>query len=263
VPTLEARGVEIAWTERGEGRPVLLVHETAADGSIWDAVGEALSADARAVAYDRRGWGASTAPEGYRRTTIEEQSEDAVALLEAADAAPALIAGAGVGAMVALDLLLRRPDLIEATLLIEPPVLQLLPVATKALSDDRARLEAAAGAGQDAIELYLSGGLPALGAGVSRLPDQLIAAARERPASVVAEMGIAVAWRVPLPSLAATERPSTIVTCSSTPPLLRDAAEALAERLAGSSISEVDSRTSLPHVGAAERIGSLALELNR
>jgi pimeloyl-ACP methyl ester carboxylesterase len=263
VPTLEARGVEIAWSERGEGRPVLLVHETAAEASIWDALGEALSAGSRAVAYDRRGWGASTAPEGYRRTTIEEQSEDAVALLETAQAAPALIAGAGVGAMVALDLLLRRQDLVQATVLIEPPVLQLLPIATEALSEDRARLEAAAGAGEDAIELYLSGGLPALGAGVSRLPDQLIAAARERPASVVAEMGIAVAWRVPLPSLAATERPSKIITATSTPPLLRDAAGALADRLGSSSTSEVDSGPSLPHVGAAEEIASLVPELSR
>jgi hypothetical protein len=32
---LAARGVEIAWQERGEGGPVLLIHETAADGGIW------------------------------------------------------------------------------------------------------------------------------------------------------------------------------------------------------------------------------------
>jgi pimeloyl-ACP methyl ester carboxylesterase len=174
-----------------------------------------------------------------------------------------VIVGAGVGAVVALDLLLRRADLVGATLLIEPPVLQLMAMATEALSDDRRRLEAAAGAGEDMMELYLSGGLPALGAGVGRLPKELIAAARERPASVIAEMGIAVAWRVPLPRLAAAERPSTIVTSSSTPPLLRDAAQALADRLGKCSTSEVDSGTDLPHVGAAGAVASLALELSR
>ena len=127
MPILEARGVEIAWSERGEGQPVLLVHETAADAAVWDAVVEALAERARAISYDRRGWGASSAPEDYRRTTVEEQSEDAAVLLESADAAPAVVAGAGVGAMVALDLLLRRPELVAGTLLIEPPVLQLLP----------------------------------------------------------------------------------------------------------------------------------------
>jgi pimeloyl-ACP methyl ester carboxylesterase len=259
--TLEARGVEIAWSERGEGQPVLLIHETAATGAVWDAVSEALAPLARAISYDRRGWGASSTPEGYRRTTVEEQSEDAVALLEAAEAVPAVLAGAGVGAMVALDLLLRRPDLVAATLLVEPPVLQLLPMATEALSDERRRLETAAAVREDVIDLYLSGGLPALGAGVSRLPDELIAAARERPASVIAEMGISTGWRAPLPRLAAAQRPSEIVTAPSTPPLLRVAATALAGKLATGSVSEVDSGPTAPHLGAADQIAALALEL--
>src|SRR4051794_8529442 len=108
MPTLEARGVEIAWSERGEGRAVLLVHETAASAAVWEPVAEAVAARARAISYDRRGWGHSSAPEDYRRTTVEEQSEDAVTLLESTRAAPAVICGAGVGAMVGLDLLLRR-----------------------------------------------------------------------------------------------------------------------------------------------------------
>jgi pimeloyl-ACP methyl ester carboxylesterase len=260
--TLEARGIEIAWSEAGEGPPVLLVHETAASGAVWRDVIEALAGRVRAVTYDRRGWGASSAPEGYRRTTVEEQSEDAVALLEAAKATPAVVIGAEVGAMVALDLLLRRPDLVSATLLVEPPVLQLLPMATEMLSHDRRRLEMAAGAGEDVIELYLSGALPALGAGASRLPEQLIAAARERPAIVIAEMGIETGWRVPLPRLAAAERPSAIVTSLSTPPLLRDASAALADRLGGASLTEVDSGEAAPHVGAANEVAALTLELS-
>jgi pimeloyl-ACP methyl ester carboxylesterase len=263
MPVLEARGIEIAWSEAGEGSPVLLVHETAATGAVWSGVANALAGGARAVTYDRRGWGDTSAPEAYRRTTIEEQSEDAVALLEAAKAVPAVIAGAGVGAMVALDLLLRRPDLVRATLLVEPPILQLLPMATEMLSQDRRRLEAAAGAGEDVIELYLSGALPALGAGVSRLPEALLAAARERPGSVIAEMGIATGLRTPLPRLAAAERPSLIVTSLSTPPLLRDAAAALADRLADASLTEVDSGERAPHVGAADQVAELAVQLSQ
>jgi pimeloyl-ACP methyl ester carboxylesterase len=261
VPTLEARGVEIAWSERGEGTAVLLVHETAAEGSVWEAVAEAVAAEARAISYDRRGWGESSAPQDYRRTTVEEQSEDASALLESAVAAPAVIAGAGVGAMVALDLLLRRPDLVAGTLLVEPPVLQLIPTATEALSQDQRRLEIAAAAGEDVIDLYLSGGLPTLGAEVIRLPEPMIAIARERPASLVAEMGIAAGWRMPLPSLASAERPSAIVTAASTPPLLRDVAVALADRLAHAWATEVDSGEGPPHLGASDEVAALALEL--
>ena len=242
---------------------MLLVHETAADRTVWDAVGDALSAGTRAIAYDRRGWGETSAPDDYRRTTVEEQSEDAAALIEAAGAAPAVVVGAGIGAMVALDLLLRRPDLLAATVLIEPPVLQLVPMATEALSQDRQRLEIAAGGGESVIDLYLSGGLPALGAGVRRLPEPLVAAARERPGSLIAELGIATGWRAPLTSLAAAEHPSAIVTATSTPALLRDAAGALDTHLAGATAVELDSGEALPQLGAAGDVAALARSVSR
>src|SRR4051812_18820711 len=99
MPTLEARGVEIAWSERGKGPAVLLVQETASRGAVWERVAVGLEGRARAITYDRRGWGRSSAPEDYRRTTVEEQSEDAVVVLESTQAAPAVVAGAGAGAM--------------------------------------------------------------------------------------------------------------------------------------------------------------------
>ena len=261
MPLLEARGVEIAWTERGEGPPVLLIHETAATGAGWWPLAEALSGRSRAISYDRRGWGDSSAPDDYRRTTVEEQSEDAAALIEAVADAPAVACGAGIGAVIALDLLLRRTDLVSAAILIEPPLFQLLPAATEALSRDRHRLEIAAGNGEDVIELYLSGALPALGPGVGRLPDPMAAAARERPASVVAELGIAAGWRMPLSRLASAGSPSAIVTSGSTPPLLRQAAEALAARLAQAAGREVDADEASPQLGAAAEVASIVLEL--
>ncbi len=261
MPTLEARGVEIAWNERGEGPPVLLIHETAATGAAWEPVAEALSEHTRAISYDRRGWGGSSAPEEYRRTTVEEQSEDAAALIEAVADSRAAACGAGIGAVIALDLLLRRTDLVSAAVLIEPPLFQLLPAATEALSEDRHRLEIAAGGGEDVIELYLSGGLPALGPGVGRLPGGM-AAARERPVSLVAELGIAAGWRMPLSRLASAASPSAIVTSGSTPPLLREASAALAARLAQASGREVGAPEESPQLGAPGEIASILLELS-
>lgn len=260
MPALEARGVELAWSERGEGSPVLLIHETAATGAVWDRVAEAISKQARAISYDRRGWGSSTAPDGYQRTTIEEQSEDAAVLVESTGS-PAVLCGAGAGAVVALDLLLRRPDLIVGSVLVEPFLLQLLPIATEALSDDRRQLEGVAADRHAAVELYVSGALPALGPGVARLPEEVTAQARQREASVIAELGMTSGWMMPLPRLARAERPSVIVTATFTPPLLRDAATALGGRLAGSSLREVDSGDRPPHLGAAEDVAALALEL--
>src|SRR4051812_36020202 len=262
MPTLEARGVEIDWSERGEGPPVLLIHETAATGAIWDPLVDALSKESRAIAYDRRGWGDSSEPADYRRTTIEEQSEDAAALIESVADGPSVLCGAGVGAVIALDLLLRRSELVSAAVLIEPPLLQLIPVATETLSQDRRRLEIAAGNGENAIDVYLSGGLPALGPGVTRTPDEIATAARKRPGSVVAELGIPAGWRMPLPRLASAPRPSAIVTCGSTPPLLVDASKVLAAQLSQSSAREVDSAVAPPHVGAPAEVASIVAEVS-
>src|SRR4029450_10529713 len=98
MPILEARGVEIAWSERGGGAPLLLIHESAATSSVWGPLSKATAGRARAITYDRRGWGRSSAPEGYRRTTVEEQSEDAVALIESLDPGQVVPGGARAGA---------------------------------------------------------------------------------------------------------------------------------------------------------------------
>jgi pimeloyl-ACP methyl ester carboxylesterase len=262
MPVLQARGIELAWRERGEGDPVLLIHETAASADAWEPVAEAISARARALSYDRRGWGSSTAPDDYRRTTVEEQSEDAAALVQAVGGGPVIACGAGIGAVLALDLLLRRPELIASVVLVEPPLLQLLPVATEALSEDRARLEVATAKGESVIEIFLSGGLAALGPGVARLPEQVRSEAREHPASLIAELGLSTGWRLPLPSLAAAPVPSVVLTAASTPPLMRETSTALAQRLRGSEHRELQVPDLPPHLGAPREVAAAALALS-
>jgi pimeloyl-ACP methyl ester carboxylesterase len=264
MPILEARGVEIAWSERGEGPAVVLIHETATNGAVWEPLSAALADDARVIVYDRRGWGSSTAPEGYQRTTIEEQSEDLASLIESAAPEPALLGGAGIGAVIALDLVLRRPAMVSGAVLLEPPMLGLLPEATEILSDDRVRLhEAMAAGGTDAAaRLFLSGALEGLGPGVGRLRREVTSDARERPVVLFAELGATAAWATPLSRLGRATMPSLIVTSGSTPPLLRDASAALAGRLRGSAKRELDSGDLPPHLGAPAEVAAIALELS-
>jgi pimeloyl-ACP methyl ester carboxylesterase len=263
MPTLEARGVELAWSEKGLGPPVLLIHETATSGAVWAPLSGALRDRARAISYDRRGWGRSTVPDGYRRTTIQEQSEDAAVLLEDLEAHPAVVCGSGLGAVITLDLLLRRPELLTGAILIDPPVLGLVPEATQALSEDRLDLEKAfrdRGA-HGVVTLYLSGSLQALGAEVARLPTGVTSDTRERPAILLAELGASAGWSTPLLQLASAERPSLIVTSPSTPPLVREAVKALRSRLADSDLRELETTHGPPHIGAPGAIAELAFEL--
>lgn len=260
MPALAARGVELSWSERGAGAPVLLIHETATGAAVWGPLVDALGDRARSLVYDRRGWGASSAPDGYRRTTIEEQSEDAAVLIESAAADPAVACGAGIGAVIALDLLLRRPQLVAGAVLIEPPLLALVPAATEVLSEDRRALEAVAGEGPAAlVRLYLSGGLGALGAGSPRLPPAITAPSLERPGSVIAELGATTKWAMPLTGLGHAERRSMIVTGRTTPALVSAACEALAARLARAEAKELDAGDLPPHLGASRALADLVV----
>jgi pimeloyl-ACP methyl ester carboxylesterase len=216
----------------------------------------------RTIAPDRRGWGGSGAPEQYAATTVEEQAADAAGLLAALDATPALVCGAGIGAVIALELLLRRRDLVRGGLLIEPPLLAYLPDATKGIAADR---EAIAGAvsqrGPDAaLELYLAGELPYLGAGAERIPEAVGAAARGRPLSLFAELGAVPAWSLRSAEIAALQLPTRVVIASSTPAPLRAAAEELARRLGSTRLLEIASGE-LPHVGAAREVAAAVREL--
>lgn len=254
------RGVELSRREAGAGAPVLLIHETATSSRVWDRVAEAVAESGRAIAYDRRGWGDSTAPEGYRRTTVEEQSEDAAVLLEEIDAVPAVACGAGLGAVIALDLMLRRPELLAGAVLIEPPVLALVPAATAALSEDRETLRDAFAERQahGAVNAYLSGRLEALSAEVDEVPPALTADAHEKSGSLFAELGAAAAWSMPLVRLAGAQVPSRVVTSTATPPLLREAAAALAGRLGAAESVSVEAGIGPPHLARPAEVAALA-----
>jgi pimeloyl-ACP methyl ester carboxylesterase len=105
------------------------------------------SVGGRVIAYDRRGHGGSDAPEPYLRATVQEHGEDLVALVETLAAAPAVLVGEDVGALVVLDVVLRHPAVARAAVLVDPPAYQFVAEATEALSEDRAALEEAVRAG--------------------------------------------------------------------------------------------------------------------
>ena len=144
MPHAEGAGVALQYDVRGDGAPLLVVHGMASDATAWAPALDALAAaGARAIAYDRRGYGASGAPEPYAATTVQEQAQDAGALLLALAAAPALLVGEGFGALAVLELLVRRPELARAAVLADPPLHAFVPEATLALAVERELLEQA------------------------------------------------------------------------------------------------------------------------
>jgi pimeloyl-ACP methyl ester carboxylesterase len=118
MPALEIDGVNLVYEEVGSGTPVLLIHGTG--GAVWGPLPQQLSAAGhRAIYYHRRGFGAS---ECAPIKDPPRHTRDAATLLERLDAAPAIVIGHSMGGMLTLDLAIRRPELVQGFVVIEPPL---------------------------------------------------------------------------------------------------------------------------------------------
>ena len=238
---VEGAGVELAVSERGSGLPVLLIHGIASDRAIWNETIAALGEGVRAISYDRRGYGKSGAPEPYDGTTIEEQAEDAAAVLLGSDAVPAVICAHSSGAIIALDLLKRRPELVRSAVLIEPPLLSLSPVGSAWASNlvERAR-EGAAEHGERgaaaAVMMEICGPTGLEVAGRER-SERALASAR----TIAIEAPIPAQWEFSRRELGAIEVPVTVLCGTRSPQVFRDAASELAAMLGAGKLRELDS----------------------
>jgi pimeloyl-ACP methyl ester carboxylesterase len=88
--------IQIYYEDRGEGRPVLLIHGWPLNGGTWEKQSAALlAAGYRVITYDRRGFGRSSAPaEGYNYDTL---AGDAWKLIEHLELRDLAVAGFSMG----------------------------------------------------------------------------------------------------------------------------------------------------------------------
>jgi esterase len=119
MPDRTVNGVRLYYEEQGSGQPILCIHGAASSASVWSGAFESLARHGRVIAYDRRGCTRSERPRPYDTTTVEEQTEDAAALLRALGVESAVVIGRSYGGGVALDLALRHPDLVRAVVSLE------------------------------------------------------------------------------------------------------------------------------------------------
>jgi non-heme chloroperoxidase len=96
VATENSVDVELFYTDQGSGQPVVLIHGFPLNGESWGKQQAALlDAGYRVIAYDRRGFGASTkAGTGYDYDTF---ADDLAALLKTLDLHDAVLVGFSMG----------------------------------------------------------------------------------------------------------------------------------------------------------------------
>jgi len=119
---IETNGIRLHVAEQGEGPLVILCHGFPECWYSWRHQLPALAkAGFRAVAPDLRGYGRSDHPEEVEKYTILHDIGDIVGLVGALGARQAVIAGHDIGAPIAWQSALLRPDLFRAVIALSPP----------------------------------------------------------------------------------------------------------------------------------------------
>ncbi|MFI9632745.1 alpha/beta fold hydrolase [Nocardia sp. NPDC051929] len=131
--TLAVPGATLYYEIRGTGPLLLLIPGGNGDAASFDAVAERLADRYTVVAYDRRGFTRSPL-DGPPHDRVITDGTDAATLLTHLTDQPAHVLGSSSGAIVALELLRARPELVRTLVAHEPPLATLLPDGEKWLA---------------------------------------------------------------------------------------------------------------------------------
>ena len=229
---LRVNGAELHHEVRGNGPAVLLIMGASGDGGHFDRLGELLADQFTIITYDRRGNGRSPPPSGWTTTSISEQADDAATLLATLDQSPAVVFGTSLGAIYALDLLIRHRQAVRAAVLHEPPLYGVLDDPEGVLAEVTPLL-------REAME---TGGSPALverfwrWVAGDRGWDQLEASLRDRMLATAdtfcdIERGTYETFRPDDATLATIDVPVAVLAGEHSPPFRVQIAHWLADRI--------------------------------
>lgn len=143
-------GARLHYVLRGSGPLLLLIAGGHGDATKSEALAVHLADAYTVLTYDRRGLSGSSTDDPAR--TIATHADDAAGLLAAVTSGPAHVYGTSLGALIALDLAARYPDLVGTVVAHEPGATTLLPERGRraAIQDLLAVEEAFAAHGADA-----------------------------------------------------------------------------------------------------------------
>jgi pimeloyl-ACP methyl ester carboxylesterase len=112
MPYVSVNGIRLAYERTGKGKPVLLISGQAAGGNVWSMyqVPALAAAGYEAITFDSRGVPPSDAPPGDY--SLADLVADAEGVIEALGAGPCRVVGTSLGAYVATELAVARPDLV-------------------------------------------------------------------------------------------------------------------------------------------------------
>lgn len=232
--TIDVNGIGLYVEVHGDGPPFLLgIHGTPGSALTWVDAAHELASLGGCIIYDRRGFGRSERPEPFETSDLDDHVADALALLEALSATPAVVIGRSTGGLIALELARRHPEAVTAVVLLEPALFTADPEATAWADELRSTLQESAP--ERASEAVIRA---ALGDEAwETLPEDLRTLVDAAAPAVLAEMrgqGLDLSDE-PLElgddELAAILHPTLLVSSEDSPAILRRVNDRLAEAL--------------------------------
>jgi len=117
MPYLSTNGIQLAYERAGQGEPVVLIMGQAAGGNAWTLfqVPALTKAGYEAITFDSRGVPPSDVPPGDY--SLADLVRDTAGLIEALAVGPCRLVGTSMGAYIATELAVARPDLVTSCVL--------------------------------------------------------------------------------------------------------------------------------------------------
>ena len=153
---MSSDGCDLYYEQAGEGVPILLIHPAGSTAGTWGSAIDELARIGCVISYDRRGYARSA---GRPARSLSTHTGDAAALLEHLHTPPAVVVGTSAGAAIAVDVAVRRPDLVRVVIAHEFPwrFTRHLPAGSQAVALVRIASFALRGRECDAAEALLRG----------------------------------------------------------------------------------------------------------
>lgn len=109
---VQTNGIELYYTERGQGEPLVLLMGLGAAGSVWEEHVRAYEKHFRCILIDNRGAGESAKPAGPYTTKM--MAADTIGLLDALGIAQAHFSGISMGSAIAQEAALLAPERVRS-----------------------------------------------------------------------------------------------------------------------------------------------------
>lgn len=126
MPNLTVNGADLDFTDVGSGKPVVLIHGSAADRRVWSDTAAPLSESHRVITYSRRYHWPNRKIIAGADYSMAEHVNDLLSLVDNLDLEEAVLVGHSYGGLVALLAAMADMTRFDRLVLIEPPVIPLL-----------------------------------------------------------------------------------------------------------------------------------------